>query len=107
MEMTIKTSQIAENIKAIRVMFNLTQVEMADKLGYSERQIRRLESSGTSNLEVINLISTTFNISAWDILVSRMSWFVFIGNFLETIMVSFFYLGQFVSSHLFILLHII
>ena len=77
MEMTIKTSQIAENIKAIRVMFNLTQVEMADKLGYSERQIRRLESSGTSNLEVINLISTTFNISAWDILASRMSWFVF------------------------------
>lgn len=81
MEMTIKTSQIAENIRKIRLMFNLTQLEMADKLGYSERQIRRLESNGTSNLEVVNLISTTFNISAWDILASRMSWFVFIGTF--------------------------
>ena len=107
MEMTIKTSQIAENIKAIRVMFNLTQVEMADKLGYSERQIRRLESSGTSNLEVINLISTTFNISAWDILASRMSWFVFIDYFFRNYYGFFFYLGQFMSSHLFILLHII
>ena len=73
MEMTIKTSQIAENIKAIRVKFNLTQMEMGDKLGYSERQIRRLESNGTSNLDVINLISITFNISAWDILATRMS----------------------------------
>ena len=73
MEMTIKTSQIAENIKAIRTKFNLTQIEMADMLGYSERQIRRLESNGTSNIDVINLISTTFNISAWDILASRMS----------------------------------
>ena len=73
MEMTISSSKIAENIKKFRLSRNMTQVELADKLGYSERQIRRLESSGTSNLEVINLISTTFNISAWDILASRMS----------------------------------
>ena len=73
MEMTISTSRIAENIKAIRLMFNMTQMEMADKLGYSERQIRRLETSGTTNLDVVNLISITFNISAWDILSTRMS----------------------------------
>jgi hypothetical protein len=30
---------------------------------------------------VVNLISTTFNISAWDILASRMSWFVFYRHF--------------------------
>ena len=32
-----------------------------------------LDGNGTSNIDVINLISTTFNISAWDILASRMS----------------------------------
>jgi transcriptional regulator with XRE-family HTH domain len=68
MEMTIKTSQIAENIKAIRTKFNLTQIEMAEVLGYSERQVRRLETDGTYNLEVINLIAKTFNVSVKDIL---------------------------------------
>lgn len=72
MNKTIDSLRIAENIRILRQKNKLTQVEMADKLGYSERQVRRLETSGTYNLEVINLISKVFNISALDILVSRM-----------------------------------
>jgi uncharacterized protein YggU (UPF0235/DUF167 family) len=41
---------------------------MAEVLGYSERQVRRLETDGTYNLEVINLIAKTFNVSVKDIL---------------------------------------
>ena len=57
-----------ENIKEIRLINNLTQIEMAEKLGYSERTIRRLESNGTYDIGVINLIAITFNVSALNIL---------------------------------------
>ncbi len=68
MEKTIDSFRIAENIKFLRISNNLTQIELAEALGYSERQIRRLETNGTFNLEVINLIAVKFNISALDIL---------------------------------------
>ena len=73
MNMTIDALNIARNIKNVRLMNNLTQIEMADTLGYSERQIRRLETNGTYNLEVLNLIAITFGVSIKDILFNRMS----------------------------------
>ena len=60
--------RIAENIKEVRVANNLTQLEMAMMLGYTERTIRRLETNGTDNLSVINLIAQKFNVSAISIL---------------------------------------
>ena len=68
MSRTIDSFRIAENIKEIRLINNLTQIEMAEKLGYSERTIRRLESNGTYDIGVINLIAVTFNVSAASIL---------------------------------------
>ena len=59
---------IAENIKKLRILKQLTQVEMADTLGYSERTIRRLETNGTYDLFVVNLIAQTFNVSVVSIL---------------------------------------
>ncbi|MBO5711984.1 MAG: helix-turn-helix transcriptional regulator [Acholeplasmatales bacterium] len=70
MRKTIETSKIAKNIKSVRLSNKLTQFEMADILGYSERQIRRLEANGTSDINVINLIATKFDVSALDILSS-------------------------------------
>ena len=70
MNMTIDALSIARNIKNVRLMNNLTQIEMADTLGYSERQIRRLETNGTYDIGVINLIAITFNVSALNILSS-------------------------------------
>lgn len=72
MEKTIETLKIAQNIKKLRQAKKLTQLEMADLLGYSERQVRRLETEGTTNICVINLIAQTFKISALDILLSGM-----------------------------------
>ena len=63
MNKTIDSKGIARSIKNVRLENNLTQIEMADVLGYSERQIRRLETDGTYNLEVLNLIALTFNVS--------------------------------------------
>lgn len=67
----IDSQCIAENIKRIRLSNKLTQMDMADLLGYSERQIRRLETEGTSSLAVINMIAKRFNVSALSILVSN------------------------------------
>lgn len=73
MNKTIDSKGIARSIKEIRLSNQLTQIEMAECLGYSERQIRRLETNGTFNLEVLNLIAITFDISVIDILANRVS----------------------------------
>ena len=73
MEKTIDSVRIARSIKEIRLANHLTQIEMAECLGYSERQIRRLETVGSFNLDVLNLIAITFNISVIDILSNGMS----------------------------------
>ena len=67
------SKRIARSIKNVRLENNLTQIEMAEVLGYSERQIRRLETEGTYNLEVLNLIAITFGVSVKDILFNGMS----------------------------------
>lgn len=59
---------IAKKIKNARVKKGLTQLEMGELLGYSERQVRRLEREGTLNLGVINLIANAFEISLKSIL---------------------------------------
>lgn len=68
MEKTIDSLRIAQNIKKIRLENFMTQEDMAMVLGYSERQIRRLETNGTYNLYVISLIAETFDVEITDIL---------------------------------------
>lgn len=70
MNRTIDSLRIAENIKEIRLINNLTQIEMGERLGYSERTIRRLETNGTYDIGVINLIAITFDVSAASILLN-------------------------------------
>ena len=64
----IDSKIIAKNIKCLRIGANLTQEQMAEQLGYSLRQYRRLESNGTYTLGRLNLIAYTFNVSVWGIL---------------------------------------
>ena len=73
MDKVIDSLKIARSIRSLRERLCLTQVEMADILGYSERQMRRLETEGTLNLQVLNIISQAFEISVWDILTDRVS----------------------------------
>ena len=68
MKKTIDSLGIARNIKSLRLANHLTQLEMGEQLGYSERQIRRLETNGTYDIGVINLIAEIFNVSVLDIL---------------------------------------
>ena len=77
MQKTIDSLRIGKNIKVLRLANHMTQVEMGDLLGYSERQIRRLETEGTYDIGVVNLIATTFNVSALNILsTDGMFWFI-------------------------------
>ena len=69
---TIDVANIARNIRNLRKSNQLTQEKMADLLGYSLRQFRRLETEGTMNISVINTIAEIFKISALDILTSGM-----------------------------------
>ena len=64
----IDANIIASNIKSLRERLNLSQEEMAWKLGYSDRQLRRIECNGTNNISVINYIALTFNVPAISIL---------------------------------------
>lgn len=73
MDKVIDSLKIARSIRSLRDRLCLTQIEMADILGYSERQMRRLETEGTLNLQVLNIISQAFDVSVWDILTDRVS----------------------------------
>ena len=77
MQKTIDSLRIGKNIKQIRLANGMTQMKMGQLLGYSERQIRRLETDGTYDISVVNLIATTFNVSALNILSNDgMVWFL-------------------------------
>ena len=65
---TINSYTIARNIKRLRREHKLTQMEMGEILGYSERTIRRLETNGTYDIGVINFIAKSFNVTALSIL---------------------------------------
>ena len=68
MNALVRTETIARNIKRLRLRRHLSQVALGEMLGYSTRQIRRLETEGTVSLEVINRLATAFGVSAADIL---------------------------------------
>ena len=64
----ITTQTIARNIRRLRAERRLSQAELGDILGYSVRQIRRLETDGTCSLEVVNRIASAFEVSTLSIL---------------------------------------
>ena len=67
--MEIEKKIIGDNIKKLRIMNNLTQDMMANIIGYSDgRQIRRLETEGTMNLDIIVCIATKFKVSPLSLL---------------------------------------
>lgn len=64
----INIHQIGRSIKVLRVRSNLTQEDLADRIGYSVRNLRRIENHGTKSIETINCFAEFFNVSAFDIL---------------------------------------
>ncbi|MGM9858295.1 MAG: helix-turn-helix domain-containing protein [Bacilli bacterium] len=64
----IDTIVIAKSIKTLRLKNHLTQNDLADTIGYSARNIRRIETYGTTSIDVVNTFAEYFNVSAIDIL---------------------------------------
>ena len=59
---------IGQTIKSLRLSRNWTQDHLADVVGYSVRNLRRIENDGTSSIDIVNTFAEVFKISAIDIL---------------------------------------
>ena len=68
MSKTIDARLIGCSIKTLRLKNHLTQSDLADRIGYSTRNLRRIETDGTTSIDVVNTFAEYFNVSALDIL---------------------------------------
>ena len=68
MRKLIDSQKIGQTIKSLRKANNLTQSELADIVGYSVRNIRRIENDGTTSIDIVNTFADVFKVSALDIL---------------------------------------
>ena len=68
MNKKIDSRLIGQTIRLLRVREHLTQEALADAIGYSERNLRRIEAVGTSSIDVVNTFAEYFQVSALDIL---------------------------------------
>lgn len=64
----IDSRLIGKSIKTLRQSRNWTQDQLADIVGYSVRNLRRIENDGTGSIDVVNTFAGIFNVSALDIL---------------------------------------
>jgi len=68
MSKLIDSRLIGQSIRSLRLRHHLTQSDLAERIGYSTRNIRRIEADGTANIDVVNVFAGYFNVSALDIL---------------------------------------
>ena len=64
----IEPSLIGQTIKQLRLSRHWTQDYLADIVGYSVRNLRRIENDGTGSIDVVNTFAELFGVSAIDIL---------------------------------------
>ena len=64
----IDSRLIGQTIKHLRLSRNWTQDYLADIVGYSVRNLRRIENDGTGSIDVVNTFAGIFGVSAIDIL---------------------------------------
>ena len=68
---------IGQTIKELRLRNHLTQEDLASDIGYSTRNLRRIETNGTTSIEVVNTFAAYFKVSALDILNGCLLFFMF------------------------------
>lgn len=68
MSTLIDSRLVGQSIKNLRQTNHLTQDEVAENVGYSVRNYRRIETDGTSSIDVVNAFAEYYNVSALDIL---------------------------------------
>lgn len=64
----IDSHLVGQTIKYLRLSKNWTQDYLADVVGYSVRNLRRIENDGTTSIDIVNTFAEAFGISAMDIL---------------------------------------
>lgn len=64
----IDSRKIGKTIKSLRLNNHWTQDYLADIVGYSVRNLRRIENDGTVSIDIVNTFADIFNVSAIDIL---------------------------------------
>lgn len=68
MSKLIDSRLVGQAIKQLRLSRNWTQDHLADIVGYSVRNLRRIENDGTTSIDVVNTFANIFEVSAIDIL---------------------------------------
>ena len=68
MSRLIDSRLIGQTIRQLRLQRHLTQSELAETIGYSTRNLRRIETEGTTNIDVVNTFAEYFGVEALDIL---------------------------------------
>ena len=68
MSKMIDSHLIGKTIKNLRLSRHWTQDYLADIVGYSVRNLRRIENDGTTSIDVVNTFADIFEVSAIDIL---------------------------------------
>ena len=68
MSILIDSRLVGQSIKHLRLSRNWTQDHLADVVGYSVRNLRRIENDGTTSIDVVNTFAELFGVSALDIL---------------------------------------
>ena len=59
---------VGQTIKQLRLNNHWTQGQLADAVGYSVRNLRRIESGETISIDTVNAVADVFKVSAIDIL---------------------------------------
>ena len=59
---------VGKSIKHLRQSRHWTQERLADTIGYSVRNLRRIENDGTDSIVIINAFAGVFQVPAIDIL---------------------------------------
>lgn len=64
----IDSHLIGQTIKSLRLSRHWTQDYLANIIGYSVRNLRRIENDGTGSIDIVNTFAGIFEVSAIDIL---------------------------------------
>lgn len=86
MSKLINSRLIGQTIKALRLSKHWTQDYLADIVGYSVRNLRRIENDGTGSIDVVNTFADIFEVSAIDILSGDVFSFIIIIKLLTHIL---------------------
>lgn len=65
---TINQLHVGAAIKKLRLGKGWSQEVLAEKVGYSVRNLRRIETEGSNSLSVVNTFAEAFEVSALSIL---------------------------------------